>query len=226
MRLAGIRTLPGKAILLVLQVRLGEAGQALAMPYHGSMYMPAAFCLERSLREQGLLMQEVQPVVRVRFHLLDRLRELTTTIHLPEHMQPYFGRTEIPARDLGNEWPAIQSQARERLEKFHDPAYHAQWVRQSMPELASQIERLDVRRRELAAVDGKDPQLRTIWKAIKPLQKQQLQAFVRQVACDWQAARIDFYDSRGGLWPWCVALGGEDFYRHVVHEAEVYEERA
>jgi len=89
-----------------------------------------------------------------------------------------------------------------------------------------EIARLESRRRELAAVNSKDPQLRLLWKALKPLQTRQLEATVRQIARDWQAARIDFYDSRGALWPWCVALGGEKFYRHVIQEAEIYEERA
>jgi hypothetical protein len=226
MREAGIQALPGKAIVLALQVRAGPTGQPLALPFGGSIYMPAAFVLERLLRDRGLLEHPVQPVVRVRFHFLGRLREIGTIIRLPEHLQPYFGRRDVPAMDLGNEWRAIQSQARERLEKFHDAAYHLDWARQTLPDLAQEISRLDVRRRELAAIDSKDPQLRLLWKALKPLQTRQLEATVRQVARDWQAARIDFYDSRGAIWPWCVALGGQDFYQHVIQEAEIYEERA
>jgi hypothetical protein len=226
MREAGIQALPGKAIMLTIQVRAGSTGQPLALPFGGSVYMPASFALERLVRDRGLFRHAVQPVVRVRFHFLDRLRELETVICLPEHMQPYFGRRDVTARDLGNEWPAIQSQARERLEKFRDAAYHLDWARLTQPALAQEIGHLESRRRELAAVNSKDPQLRLLWKALKPLQTRQLEATVRQIARDWQAARIDFYDSRGALWPWCVALGGEKFYRHVIQEAEIYEERA
>lgn len=226
MRKAGIQALPGKAILLTLQVRAGSTGQPLALPFGGSVYMPASFALERLTRDRGLLSHTVQPIVRVRFHFLDRLRELETVICLPEHLQPYFGRRGVPAKDLGNEWLAIQSQARERLEKFRDAAYQIEWSRQAQPDLAQEIARLESRRRELAAVNSKDPQLRLLWKALKPLQTRQLEATVRQIASDWQAARIDFYDSRGAIWPWCVALGGQDFYQHVIQEAEIYEERA
>ena len=225
MREAGILALPGKAIVLALQVRVGPTGQPLALPFGGSIYMPASFALERLIRDHGLFLHAVQPVIRVRFHLLDRLRELETIIHLPEHLQPYFGRRDVPARDLGNEWPVIQSQARERLEKFSDAAYHLDWATQTMPDLAHEIGRLDARRRELAAINSKDPELRLLWKALKPLQTRQLEATVRQVARDWQAARIDFCDSRGAIWPWCVALGGQEFYQHVIQEAEIYEER-
>lgn len=226
MKQAGIRALVGKAILLVMQVRLGESGRPLALPYHGSIYMPAAFCLERSLRNHGLLAKPVQPVVRVRFRLLDRLRALDTVIHLPEHLQPYFGREEVPARDLGNEWQAIQAQAAERLAKFADESYHLQWMRQTMPDLARRLDELDTRKRAIATVNEKDPELRQLWKEIKPLQSRQLQALLEQVAQDWQAARIDFYDSRGAIWPWCVAMGGQEFCQYVIREAEIYEERA
>jgi hypothetical protein len=226
MREAGVQALPGKAIVLALQVRAGPAGQPLALPFGGSVYMPTSFALERLVRDRGLFPHAVQPVVRVRFHFLDRLRELETVIHLPEHLQPYFGRSDVPARDLGNEWPSIQSQARERLEKFRDAAYHLDWARQTQPDLALEIAHLDARRRELAAANSKDPQLRLLWKALKPLQTRQLEATVRQVARDWQAAGIDFYDSRGALWPWCVALGGQEFYWRMIREAEIYEERA
>ena len=226
MRKAGIAALPGKAIVLTLQVRAGTTGQPLALPFGGSIYMPASFALERLVRNRGLFRHTLQPVVRVRFHFLDRLRDLGTILRLPEHLQSYFGRRDVPASDLGNEWPAIQSQARERLEKFRDAAYHLEWARQTQPDLAQEIDRLEARRRELAAANSKDPQLRLLWKALKPLQTRQLEATVRQIARDWQAARIDFYDSRGALWPWCLALAGEDFYRHVIQEAEIYEERA
>ena len=33
---------------------------------------------------------------------------------------------------------------------------------------------------------------------------------------------IDYWDSRGALWPWCVALGGQEFYNQVVAQAEIY----
>jgi hypothetical protein len=70
----GILCLAGKAILLVIQARLGAGGAPLALPFRGSLYMPASRWLEKRLVEAGLLLERPQPIVRVRFLLLDRLR--------------------------------------------------------------------------------------------------------------------------------------------------------
>ena len=43
---------------------------------------------------------------------------------------------------------------------------------------------------------------------------------------DYQAAHIDFYDSRGAILPWCIALGGESFYNEVIAKARITEEVA
>jgi hypothetical protein len=222
---AGIVALPGKAIVLVLQIRAGADGQALAMPYHGSMYMPAAFALQKMLQDQHLLDEPVQPVVRVRLHFLDRLSSLDTTICLPPHLRPYFGRDEIPARELGRNWQALQQEATQRLAKFRDAGYRPWWQRQAMPDLAAEIDRLDAQRRSLAAADSKAPALRQLWKQVGPLKVRQLETMVRQISLDWQMSQIDYWDSRGALWPWSVALGGEAFYRDLIGKAEIYEQQ-
>jgi len=36
---------------------------------------------------------------------------------------------------------------------------------------------------------------------------------------------MDYWDSRGAILPWCLALGGEQFYHRVVQGARIYEER-
>jgi hypothetical protein len=51
-----------------------------------------------------------------------------------------------------------------------------------------------------------------------------LRRMVEQIALDWQVRDIDYWDSRGGLLPWCVAMGGQEFYNHVVGSAEIYQE--
>ena len=226
MRRSGFYALSPKAILLVLQVRMGPKGRALALPYHGSIYMPAAFRLQSLLEREGLLTREVKPVNRVRFHFLDRLKELDTVICLPEHLVWYFGRQEIPAREVGHNWQSIQEQARGRLESFRDPAMRRQWQDRQMGDLSRGIQELDARRRELAKGDQKNPELREIWKRIKPLQLDQLRGLLEQVARDWQASQIDYWDSRGALLPWAVALGGERFYDQLLDRAEIYEDRA
>ena len=216
----------GKAILLVLQVRMGPDGDKLALPYHGSMYMPASYRFQRLLTEAGLLEGPVNPIVRVRLRLLDRLRELDTVIHLPAHLAAAMGKEELPACELGEHWQDLQVDARRRLESFKDPASRQRWLLDALPDATATINALDARRRELAAVNEKNPELRDIWKHIKPLQQRQLQTLVQQIDRDWQVRDIDYWDSRGAIWPWCLALGGENFYKSVIDRAEVYEENA
>jgi len=224
---AGLTQLPGKAIVLVLQVRTGPDADRLALPWHGSSYMPTAYRFQRLLCDAGLLDETtVKPVVRVRLRMLDRLRDVTTTIALPPHLAAAMGKSELPARELGKHWSDVQADARERLAQLTDPAGRQRWMRTALPDVTRELETLDARRRERAAVNEKDPQLRDIWKHIKPLQQRQLAALLEQIDRDWQLKDLDYYDSRGALWPWCLALGGEAFYDQVIRQAEVYEENA
>lgn len=218
---AGVLGLAGKAIVLVLQARYGREGRSLALPHRGSIYMPAAHRLERLLREQGLLREEVHPVFRVRFFLLDRLRKLDAPIVLPPYLRPYFGRGEVPARQLGESWRDLAAQAAKRLESFKDEAFRLRWRNGAFADVVAEIDALDRRRRELAATAPKGAEIRNIWNDIKLRRVEMLDGLVRQIAGDWQVRDLEFYDSRGALLPWCVALGGEDFYRAVLARAEV-----
>jgi hypothetical protein len=92
--------------------------------------------------------------------------------------------------------------------------------------LASEIDRLDARRRELASREPKSPALREVWKQLKPLHRDLTDATLRQIARDWQVAQLDYWDGRGAIWPWCVALGGQEFYNQVIAQAEITREEA
>lgn len=225
MRSAGIVSLAGKAVLLAIQARVGSDGDALALPYRGSSYLPAVHRLEKLLARRNLLPQPIRPIVRVRFRLLDRIRTLDTVIRLPAHLREYFGREEIPARQLAENYAPIAQAAKDRLEKFKDTAFRDRWKVRAFPKERSEIDRLDRRRRELADDDPKAPEFRQIWKDIKLRKRQMLDGLLRQIAGDWQASRIDYWDSRGALLPWSVALGGEKFYNELVTNAEIYPER-
>jgi hypothetical protein len=220
----GIYALAGKAILLVLQVRTGAHATGLALPYRGSMYMPAAYCFERLLRQHKLLDAEPKPVYRVRLHLLDRIKSLDVAIRLPEHLRGYFGKTEIAARELGENYQAIARQAAQRLAKFRTDEGREGWFRDAYADVATEIDQMDRRRRELAQVDAKAPELRQIWRDIKLRKQELLGGLVHQISCDWQAGNIDYWDSRGAIMPWCVAMGGQQFYNDVLAGAEVYAE--
>ena len=253
LRQAGVRCLAGKAIVLVIDVRLGERGQALALPYHGSVYMPTANRLAELLMENGLLKGPLRPIVRVRFRLLDRMKSLTTTISLPEHLAAAFGRHEITAGEFAETYPAVSAEAAARLEALKevskretgDPAaivaqpsrlcrkgpqagrlcYSLEdWRRRHLPDLADQLDRLNVRRRALAKTAPKSEEIRQLWKQAKEIEIKMLQATIRQIDRDTQVSQIDYWDSRGAILPWSVGLGGESFYNEVLARAEIYEE--
>jgi len=221
---AGVECLGGKALLLVLQVRMGEQGRPLALPYRGSLYMPAARSLEAKLAAAGLLGGKLEPIVRVRLRLLERLKEIDTVVALSEHLRGYFGTCEVPARRLGQEYQAIASVAADRLESLRTPQGRQAWQEANCPATVRQIAELDARRRQLASTDPKSPELRDLWKRVKALQTELLDRMLRQIACDWQARDIDYWDSRGAILPWCIALGGREFYNQVIARAEVYPE--
>jgi hypothetical protein len=221
---AGVSAVAGKAVLLMMQARYGPGGDALALPYRGSIYTPAVHAFTRCLRQANLLAQPLQPIVRVRMRLLDRMAELDTLIHLPPHLARALGRDEVPARELARAWRELAAEAAARLERFRDESFRRQWQASQSGEIARELGELDARRRQLAAVNDKDPQLRAIWKRIKPLRLRMLRRMVEQIALDWQVRDIDYWDSRGGLLPWCVAMGGQEFYNHVVGSAEIYQE--
>lgn len=223
---AGVRCVAGKALLLVSQVRCGPTGQRLALPYRGSLYMPAAHLLARKLHDAGLLDGAMKPVVRVRLRLLDRLRSLDTPIRLPRHLASALGEAEVPARRLGAAHAAIAAEAEARLRRFADADWRARWQADQFPGILAEIGALDRRRRELAARGPKAPELREVWKRIRSLQGELLDRTVRQVDRDTQLAELDYYDSRGAVLPWCIALGGEAFYNQVIAQAEVYEEHS
>ena len=220
----GVLSIAGKAIVLVIQVRMGAGGEALVVPYRGSSYFPAVHRLSEKLTTAGLLTEPLKPIFRVRFSLLDRLKELSTTIHLPEHLASCFGKSDIPANQLGENYASLARQASERLEAFKDPTARARWQRENFPDLIESIDTLERRRRELASGDPKAPEIRELGKQQKQVRIRLARKFLDQIARDTQVAEIDYWDSRGALLPWCIALGGETFYNHVIDRADLYED--
>jgi hypothetical protein len=224
LRRAGVRCLAGKAILLVIQARLLPDGAPLAIPYRGSLYMPAAHRLADLLAEAGLLPGPLAPIRRVRLGLLDRMADLLTPIRLPPHLHSTFGAAELPACRFAETWLDLSRQAAERLDHLKPPDGRLRWRRDRFPRQAASLDQLDGRRRQLAAENPKPPEIRRLWKEVKGLQQELLAKTLEQIAVDWQLAQIDYWDSRGAIWPWCLALGGEEFYRRVLSQAEMYDE--
>ncbi|MBN1943308.1 MAG: hypothetical protein JW849_08445 [Phycisphaerae bacterium] len=224
LRKAGVTGLAGKAVVLALQVRLPPGGAPLALPHGGSVYMPACHRFVALLREHNLLPAESAPVVRVRFRLLDRLRRLQTPICLPAHLTDAFGREEIPARVLGENWAGVAAEAKQRLADFRDPARRAAWQEAALPKQMQALAELQREKRRQAEENPKNPRSRELWKQIKEVQNDILAQTLGRVSLDWQAAQLEFYDSRGAILPWSAALGGEAFYHDVIGRAEIREE--
>ena len=221
---AGIRCLAGKAVVLAIQVRLGDTGRPLALPYRGSQYMPASHRLAEKLTAAGLLPAAPRPIVRVRVRLLERMRSVDTTIRLPEHLAAAFGRDEISTRQFAEAHQALSAEAASRLESLKTPEGRRQWQARCFGELVAELAELDRRRRELARTDPAPEKIRPLSHRARALQAELLDRGLRQIARDYQLSRIDYWDSRGAICPWAVALGGEGFYNDLIQRAEVYEE--
>jgi len=224
LRDAGITALAGKAVVLAIQARVGPNGRPLALPHYGSLYMPAAHRLAVLLEQNGLLPDRLAPVVRVRFRLLDRLGTLDTVIRLPGYLARAFGAEEIHASQLAENHAAVAAEAAERFKRFADESFRRRWRSETMAKTVRAVEELDAAKRALASGDPKAPRVRQLGGQLRELQNELLAATLDQVAADYQTAQLEFWDSRGALLPWCVALGGEAFYNDVISRAEIIEE--
>ena len=221
----GIRCLPGKAMLLAIQVRLGSGGAPLALPHKGSLYMHTAVRLAEKLSSAGLLPGQLHPIVRVRLRLLDRMRETQTPIRLPEYLAAAFGSEEIPASQLGANWEDVQESATRALASFETDEGRRRWREQNCADIEARIDALDVRRRELAR--QKPPpaeEIRPVSRQIKELEVEILDRMLRQVAIDYHVSKLDYWDSRGAPLPWSIALGGRAFYDSLIAQADIREE--
>lgn len=224
MRQAGIFAIAGKAALLVIQARLGENRHRLALPYHGSLYMPAAYRLEKLLTDANLLPGPVEPVCRVRLHFLDRLADVDTVIALPDYLAAEIGHDEIPARQLAANYADIQQAAANRLERFKDDDAREAWLTEHYADQQAEIQRLEDAKREIAQDNPKAPKVRELWKQERAIRDRLSGEILRRVHRDIQLSQLDFYDSRGAILPWSIALGGEGLYNDVVQNAELYDE--
>ena len=83
---------------------------------------------------------------------------------------------------------------------------------------------LQARKRTLAQENPKSPEVRELWKKIREIKNRLQKELLRKIVDDTQTSQIDFWDSRGALLPWCVALGGTSFYNNVVTNAVLTEE--
>jgi hypothetical protein len=218
---AGVRAVAGKAVLLVLQVRCNGEGCPLALPRKGSLYTPASHALQRRLEQAGKLPGPVAPILRVRLGLLDRMEGLDTPVRLPAYLARVAGTEELPADRLAQAWRSWQHESATRLERFRSDQGREQWQRTALAETFEQIDEMDSRRRELARENPKGEEIRRLSHRIGELEASLLRATFEQVVLDTHVSQLDYWDSRGATWPWCIALGGEGFYDEVLNNTEI-----
>ena len=223
LRDAGVRCLAGKAVALMIECCTGD-GESIVLPYRGSLYMPLVRRVATKLAAAGLLSGPFRPVTRVRLRLLDRMRGLDTPIVLPDHLAEAFGKTEITADELAKGHADVTAEARERLAALRTDQGRRAWQQRDLGELLGRIDALDARKRALARTNPKGEEIRALWKDVKALQAELLAATLRQAARDVQVAGMDYWDSRGAVLPWSIALGGEAFYNDLLDRAEIYTE--
>lgn len=223
-REAGIAALPGKALVLAIQARMGRGHRPLVLPYRGSSYMPAAHRLARLLAEHDLLASPPSPVLRVRFRFLQRMKEIAVPVRVPDYLAEAFGTAVVPARRLAAEYRDIINGANGRLDRFTEERSRQRWLQEQFPGRFETIASLEQRKRDVARRDASDPRAREIWLEIRAIRTELLERLLHRVVNDFQLSHLDFWDSRGAIYPWAVALGGEQFYRKVISEAEIYEE--
>jgi hypothetical protein len=222
----GVVALAGKALLLVLQVRSGPESARLALPYQGSLYMPAAYAFERILREQGLLAVTPGPVLRVRFRFLEHWRDCRTLVRPPPYLQSALGLNEATAAELAEAVTVAMASARGELDAWREPSRREALSRQRFPALTAERLALDCERRETAADPARRPQATVLWQRIKELDRQLAEAQAEWLLRQLRLLDLNYYDSRGALLPWCLALEGETLYQRLLQAAELTTETA
>ncbi|MBQ6470358.1 MAG: hypothetical protein IJJ33_00110, partial [Victivallales bacterium] len=216
----GVIAVSGKAVVMVNQVR-SEGGAPLALPRLGSLYMPTAYELARRLMDSGVAIPH--PVLRVRFRFLERWQGVSAIVRLPKDLADCVGVSEGPAGQLA---PLLLHAMREAGDALHDLAEPSlrptMLARRFQAELA-EIHALQEAKR-MAATQG-NPDYRGILARIKSADRKLADAQVAWIASLVRLRDLTFFDSRGALLPWALALGGEPFYQQVLAQAEISEEQ-
>lgn len=217
----GVAALVGKALLLVLQVRLPAGGTALALPYQGSLYMPAAHALEEKLRARGVLSGDLLPVYRVRFRFFDLWEGCSTGVCPPAHVRRALGIESASAGDLAGAIESGQADARKTLQRLKDETTRQETVDRRFPHIANERDELQEKRRRLARTPEGRVASSEIWERVKELERNLLEKQVEWILDQMHLLDLHYYDSRGALLPWAVALGGQAFYERMIEQAEI-----
>jgi len=222
----GVCCLAGKALLLVLQVRLVGDGSPLALPHLGSLYMPAAYALERKLRAAGVLTEAVHPVQRVRLRFFESWQDCSTQVRVPAYLEGVFSANELPATVLADEIQAAATCAEALLAALREPAGREAWQKENCAALLAEREALETRRRAMVQGPHDKSEVRALYGQVKELDRQLLEALTDAAVQAMRIRDLLYYDSRGALLPWSIALGGESFYEGLLARSAILAETA
>ncbi len=223
---AGVNAVAGKALVLVLQARcMKQGGGALCMPYKGSQYMNVAHRFEANLRKAEFLPDTIPPIMRVRFNVFDHWRRCSTIIRLPSYLSGAFSADELPAWRFAEEYPAVLKRAQDELARLTDDTSRQVFMHELFADKYRKREFLRERQRTLAEDPQTRPQAGEVWKQIKAIDEQLLDSLVKRIVQNIHITGLEHWNSRGAVYPWSIALGGQQFYEHILQQAEIYPER-
>ncbi len=220
----GVIGIAGKAILLVLEARMAPHGSALALPYNGSLYMPAVHKFEEILRKRNLLQARLCPIKRIKFNFLDHFYSVKTLVRLPAHLIDAFGCEELQACELAEAAKRLVQTAKQNLDSVKSAEGRSIMRRDLCPKKKDEWDRLQYRRKELAETQRGREEASEIWQYQKQLEREMLMGEIKWILQQIQVSALDYYNSRGALIPWSIALGGEPFCQKLIEDAVVYEE--
>ena len=218
----GVTALVGKALILVPQACHCAGGVPLVVPHRGSVYMPAARLLTGKLQAAGLLAPAPWPVYRIRFGFLECLRELKVPVALPPYLHPFFGAPEMMAADFAEAIPQILRQAEVELEMMTSEDGRARVAAAVSPALAREIAEKEALQRTAAGDPATRGQASELWDQIKQPRRDLTWKTAERALALLHVRDLGYFDSRGALLPWSIALGGTAFYHHVLRQARVY----
>jgi hypothetical protein len=116
---------------------------------------------------------------------------------------------------------AAQAQARETLAQMKNEKTRGPTVQKRFPEIVRKRNTLENRRRERARTPEGRAEASEIWKRVKELERDLLEKEVQWILDQIQLLDLHYYDSRGALQPWAVALGGETLYNRMIQQAAI-----
>jgi len=221
----GVTCLVGKALLLILQARFKPHGSILALPYLGSLYLPAAKQFEKLLQQQNLLPAPTNPIYRIKFNTYNHWQNYQTTINLPQYLHETFNCKQIQTKQFKKQWTNICTQIKNTLQKMQNEKQRETILSQKYPKLYAQRKKLNQQRQIFAKNPQTRPQAKILWDKIKPLDEQILKQQYQWLVNMQQTLNLEYYNSRGAIMPWSIAIGGKQLYQQILQQAEIYQER-